>query len=185
MILINIIIILLLLYYLYTFENFKCDFLARGISYENCIDQCENPSIPNLYGNTCDNTVCNEICRECRNVENKKLGCVWYKKTNIDNINTESDFLINYEKNNNLIKIMWNNIDDRYYLVHFIDKKNFKKNIRIVRTDTTFINLTIKNSFDSINENIYLNNNNEYSFFVYAYDKYGLREKSNMILIKT
>ena len=159
----------------------KCDFVPWGPNKQACIDRCSSSDKDTWGGDSCDNNSCSNICNSC----DKEEYCEWLK--------SEPPFLEPKEMGippqqelrlipgNSKILIQWNpkhNIDHNlgYFIYYFKSSMPMEgiKVKKIIKNDCTFCEYLLEN----------LENDNNYSITIIAYNKLGKGAHSKVMEAK-
>lgn len=187
----------------------ECYYYPWGNSIEFCTNNCMNEKRIGLWdedGTKCNDLICQEICGTCTNENSCQWISSWStlekekmlkinketttlskmipRKLNISAISFPSSdesitgsFVEASPNSSVVIKIFWENYNDsNKYMIHYYN---------MLRSD----NMIKVQSLESNNISEYelrgLSANTEYSIIMYAINKYGISEGSNILLIKT
>ena len=146
-------------------DEIICSYEPSGETLYDCRRMC----LDNMSTNLCKKTECNDLCKNCKN-----LDCKW----NITNYNRDltlkpSNTNIKAFSGNGAIKITWLSPDSKFPVdTYYIIVKNVKED---------YVNIYVYKSQSSLNEYIISNikNNNAYSVNIVSKNKFGTSQISN------
>ena len=159
----------------FTMVSNKCQFNPNGKTLLACKDRCSSKDRTKWGGDSCTIEKCEEICKECDDVE----LCRWKKETKeyLDFLNKPKAIFIKGYPLNGKIKLTWitpvmTDITDYYLSISEMSNPALRINF-VSKSENGLNEFTIIN----------LKNNIQYEITLYSRNKYGISPPSNNIKI--